>query len=58
MRSIVPVIAGAAVLAVGGGSLAYAGLRSDVTMAVDGQATQVTTSARTVGDLQIGRAHV
>ena len=51
MRSIVPVIAGAAVLAVGGGSLAYAGLRSDVTLAVDGQATQVTTSARTVGDL-------
>jgi len=51
MRAIVPVIAGAAVLAVGGGSLAYAGLRSDVTMAVDGQATQVTTSASTVGDL-------
>ena len=51
MRSIVPVIAGAAVLAVGGGSLAYAGLRSDVTMSVDGQASQVTTSAQTVGDL-------
>ena len=51
MRSIVPVIAGAAVIAVGGGSLAYAGLRSDVTMAVDGQATQVTTTAQTVGDL-------
>ncbi|MGI3785262.1 MAG: ubiquitin-like domain-containing protein [Janthinobacterium lividum] len=51
MRAIVPVIAGAAVLAVGGGSLAYAGLRSDVTMAVDGQTTQVTTSAQTVGDL-------
>ena len=31
----------AAVLAVGGGSLAYAGLRSDVTLAVDGQAGQV-----------------
>ena len=51
MRAIVPVIAGAAVLAVGGGSLAYAGLRSDVTLAVDGQAGQVTTSASTVGEL-------
>jgi uncharacterized protein YabE (DUF348 family) len=51
MRAIVPVIAGAAVLAVGGGSLAYAGLRSDVTLAVDGQAAQVATSAQTVGDL-------
>ena len=51
MRAIVPVIAGAAVLAVGGGSLAYAGLQSDVTVAVDGQASQVTTSAQTVGDL-------
>jgi resuscitation-promoting factor RpfB len=51
MRAIVPVIAGAAVLAVGGGSLAFAGLRSDVTLAVDGQAGQVTTSAQTVGDL-------
>jgi uncharacterized protein YabE (DUF348 family) len=52
VRAIVPVIAGAAVLALGGGSLAYAGLRSDVTLAVDGQAGQtVTTSAQTVGDL-------
>lgn len=51
MRAIVPVIAGAAVLAVGGGSLAYAGLRSDVTLVVDGQAGQVTTSASTVGEL-------
>ena len=51
MRAIVPVIAGAAVLAVGGGSLAYAGLRSDVTMAVDGRTSQITTSASTVGDL-------
>jgi uncharacterized protein YabE (DUF348 family) len=51
MRAILPVIAGAAVLAVGGGSLAYAGLRSDVTLAVDGQAGQVTTTASTVGDL-------
>ncbi len=51
MRAIVPVIAGAAVLAVGGGSLAYAGLRSDVDLAVDGQATAVTTTASTVGDL-------
>jgi resuscitation-promoting factor RpfB len=51
MRAILPVIAGAAVLAVGGGSLAYAGLRSDVTVAVDGQASQITTSAQTVGDL-------
>ena len=51
MRAIVPVIAGAAVLAVGGGSLAYAGLRSDVDLAVDGHASQVTTSAQTVGDL-------
>ncbi|HEY0240446.1 MAG TPA: ubiquitin-like domain-containing protein [Friedmanniella sp.] len=51
MRAIVPVIAGAAVLAVGGGSLAFAGLRSDVTMAVDGHASQVTTTAHTVGDL-------
>jgi uncharacterized protein YabE (DUF348 family) len=51
VRAIVPVIAGAAVLAVGGGSLAYAGLRSDVTLAVDGQAGQVVTSAQTVGDL-------
>ena len=51
MRAIVPVIAGAAVLAVGGGSLAFAGLRSDVTLAVDGRAGQVTTSAQTVGDL-------
>jgi uncharacterized protein YabE (DUF348 family) len=51
MRAILPVIAGAAVLAVGGGSLAYAGMRSDVTLAVDGQAGQVTTTASTVGDL-------
>ncbi|MGI3782113.1 MAG: ubiquitin-like domain-containing protein [Janthinobacterium lividum] len=51
MRAILPVIAGAAVLAVGGGSLAYAGLRSDVTLAVDGQAVPVTTTASTVGDL-------
>ncbi len=51
MRAIVPVIAGAAVLAVGGGSLAYAGLQSDVNLAVDGQTSQVSTSAQTVGDL-------
>ncbi len=51
MRAILPVIAGAAVLAVGGGSLAYAGLRSDVTLAVDGQAAPVTTTASTVGEL-------
>ncbi|GAA3576509.1 hypothetical protein GCM10022197_37180 [Microlunatus spumicola] len=58
MRAIVPVIAGAAVLAVGGGSLAYAGLRSDVTLAVDGQAGQVvSTSAQTVGDL-LGAQHI
>jgi uncharacterized protein YabE (DUF348 family) len=51
VRAIVPVIAGAAVLAVGGGSIAYAGLRSDVSLAVDGQISQVTTRAQTVGDL-------
>jgi uncharacterized protein YabE (DUF348 family) len=51
LRAIVPVIAGAAVLAVGGGSLAFAGLRSDVSLAVDGQTNQVTTSAQTVGAL-------
>jgi uncharacterized protein YabE (DUF348 family) len=51
VRAIVPVIAGAAVLAVGGGSLAYAGMRSDVALAVDGQTSQVSTSAQTVGDL-------
>jgi resuscitation-promoting factor RpfB len=51
VRAIVPVIAGAAVLAVGGGSLAFAGLRSDVALAVDGQTSQVTTTASTVGDL-------
>src|SRR5947209_5912264 len=49
--AIVPVIAGAAVLAVGGGSLAFAGLRSDVSLAVRGQTTQLTTSAQTVGEL-------
>ena len=51
MRAIVPVIAGAAVLAVGGGSIAFAGLRSDVALAVDGRSDLVTTSASTVGDL-------
>ena len=46
MRAIVPVIAGAAVLAVGGGSLAFAGLRSDVSLAVDGGLDRVVESGQ------------
>src|SRR5438270_606418 len=49
VRAIVPVIAGAAVLAVGGGSLAFAGLTSDVSLTVAGKKKTLTTTGATVG---------
>ena len=51
MRKIIPVVAAGAALAVTGTSLGYAALNKDVTMSVDGQATTVTTTAGTVGEL-------
>ena len=44
MRKIIPVVAaGATALAVAGTTFAYAALNNDVTLAVDGQTSEVTT---------------
>ena len=52
MRKIIPVVAaGATVLAVAGSTFAYAALNNDVTLAVDGQTSEVSTMSRTVGDV-------
>lgn len=51
MRKIIPaVVAGATVLAVAGGTFAYVSSNKDVTLAIDGAATEVTTMSGTVGD--------
>jgi resuscitation-promoting factor RpfB len=52
VRRIIPVVAaGATVLALAGTTFGYANLNKVVTLSVDGQATQVRTSADTVGAL-------
>ena len=52
MRKIIPlVVAGATTFALSGGALAYAGLDHDVTLSVDGQAREVSSTAGTVGEL-------
>jgi resuscitation-promoting factor RpfB len=52
LRKIIPaVIAGATVLAVGGGSFAYASLNKELTVTVDGAPRHVRTMAGTVGEL-------
>jgi resuscitation-promoting factor RpfB len=56
VRKIIPVVAaGATALAVAGTTFAYAALNNDVTLAVDGQTSQVTTMSRTVGDVLAGQ---
>ena len=56
MRKIIPVVAaGATALAVAGTTFAYAALNNDVTLAVDGQTSEVTTMSRTVGDVLAGQ---
>ena len=56
MRKIIPVAAvGATALAVAGTTFAYAALNNDVTLAVDGQAQEVSTMSRTVGDVLAGQ---
>ena len=55
MRKIIPVVAaGATALAVAGTTFAYAAMNNDVTLAVDGQTSEVTTMSRTVGDVLAG----
>jgi uncharacterized protein YabE (DUF348 family) len=52
VRKIIPlVVAGATTFALSGGALAYAGLDHDVTLSVDGQAREVSSTAGTVGEL-------
>jgi uncharacterized protein YabE (DUF348 family) len=52
VRKIIPVVAaGATALAVAGTTFAYAAMNNDVTLAVDGQTSEVTTMSRTVGDV-------
>ncbi len=52
MRKIIPVvIAGVTVLAVAGGTLGYTSLDKAVTLSLDGQTQQLTTTAGTVGGL-------
>ena len=52
MRKIIPaVIVGATALAVAGGTFAYVTADKDVTLAVDGAATEVSTMSGTVGEL-------
>ena len=52
MRKIIPVVvAGSTALALAAGTFGYVTLNKDVTLAVDGQAQQITTTAGTVGDL-------
>jgi resuscitation-promoting factor RpfB len=56
VRKIIPVVAaGATALAVAGTTFAYAALNNDVTLAVDGQTSEVTTMSRTVGDVLAGQ---
>ena len=51
MRKIIPaVIAGATALAVAGGTLGYVAANKDVTLSVDGQARNLTTTSGTVAD--------
>jgi resuscitation-promoting factor RpfB len=51
VRKIVPVVAaGVTALAVAGGTFSYAYANKDVTLAVDGNATEVSTTAGTVGE--------
>lgn len=55
MRKIIPVVAaGATALAVAGTTFAYAALNNDVTLAVDGTSSEVSTMSRTVGDVLAG----
>ncbi len=52
MRKIIPVVAaGVTALAVAGGTFGYVIANKDVTVAVDGAATEVTTTAGTVGEV-------
>ncbi len=52
MRKIIPVVAaGAATLALAGATFGYANLNKSVTLSIDGQISQVRTSADTVGAL-------
>jgi uncharacterized protein YabE (DUF348 family) len=52
VRKIIPVVAaGATALALAGGTFGYAALNKDVTLAVDGVTTDVSTRASTVGDV-------
>ena len=52
MRKIIPVVAaGATTLALAGTTFGYANLNKSVTLSVDGQTSQVRTSADTVGAL-------
>ena len=52
MRKIIPVVAaGATALALAGTTFGYANLNKSITLSVDGQSTEVRTSADTVGAL-------
>lgn len=52
MRKIIPVVAaGATTLALAGTTFGYANLNKSVTLSIDGQTSQVSTSADTVGAL-------
>src|SRR6478735_7366684 len=52
VRKIIPVVAaGVTALAVVGGTFGYVIANKDVTVAVDGASTDVTTTAGTVGDV-------
>jgi uncharacterized protein YabE (DUF348 family) len=52
VRKIIPVVAaGATTLALAGTTFGYANLNKSVTLSIDGQASQVSTSADTVGAL-------
>ena len=52
MRKIIPVVvAGVASLAVAGSAFGYVTLQKDVTLSIDGEATEVSTFAGTVGDV-------
>jgi uncharacterized protein YabE (DUF348 family) len=56
VRKIIPVVAaGAATLALAGTTFGYANLNKTVTLSIDGQITQVRTSADTVGALLSSR---
>jgi resuscitation-promoting factor RpfB len=56
VRKIIPVVAaGATILALAGTTFGYANLNKTVTLSIDGQTTQVRTSADTVGALLSSR---